>query len=450
MESILTWTTALPVWVTALLVTSLSIALLRPVAGSLGLVDRPCPRKNHSGNVPLVGGLAVALGLLATMLVFDVQIPAPVSGWGLAAACVLMIVIGVWDDVRKVSSGIRLLLQAAAVTALAVGADLLITDLGRLGIGGELLELASPDSSDSKALALAFTVFAGVGVINAVNMSDGLDGLCGLLSLAALVGMGLVAATAGREFEFMLCVALAGAVTGFLAFNFRFPGRKQAKTFLGDGGSYFIGILFVFLTVRLTQGGDLTQGDEPPMTPVTALWFLLVPLLDTVGMILRRLHRGRSPFAADREHLHHVFLLARFTVTETVLIIGALALIGVGIGLAGLYAHVPESLMLAVFLAIGIGYYWMIMRAWKVMRFLSRSINRREGRGDRRTMGERRRRDDPTVVARLGYDRRSGLDRRRGQKDRRLPSGPALGSAALQHRDYPAQGQAREQTERAG
>mgnify|MGYP001825009877 CR=1 FL=1 len=436
MESILTWTTALPVWATALLLTSLSIALLRPVAGSLGLVDRPSFRKNHSGNVPLVGGLAVAIGLLGTILAFDVQIPAPVSGWGLAGACVVMIVIGVWDDVRKVSSGVRLLLQAAAVTALAIGADVLITDLGRLGIGGELLGLG--------LLALPFTVFAGVGVINAVNMSDGLDGLCGLLSLAALVGMGLVAATAGREFEFMLCVALAGAVVGFLAFNFRFPGRKQAKTFLGDGGSYLIGILFVFLTVRLTQG------DDAPMTPVTALWFLLVPLLDTVGMILRRLHRGRSPFAADREHLHHVFLLARFTVTETVLIIGALALTGVGIGLAGLYAQVPESLMLAVFLAIGIGYYWMIMRAWKVMRFLSRSINRREGRGDRRTMGERRRRDDPTVVARLGYDRRSGLDRRRGQKDRRLRSSPALGSAALQHRDYPAQGQAREQTERAG
>ena len=84
------------------------------------------------------------------------------------------------------------------------------------------------------------------------------------------------------------------------------------------------------------------------------------------------------------------------------------------------------------------------------MRFLSRSINRREGRGDRRTLGERRRRDDPAVVARLGYDRRSGLDRRRGQKDRRLRSSPALGGAALQHRDYSAQGRAREQTENAG
>jgi hypothetical protein len=187
------------------------------------------------------------------------------------------------------------------------------------------------------------------------------------------------------------------------------------------------------------------------MTPVTALWILMVPLLDTVGMILRRLHRGRSPFAADREHLHHVFLLARFTVTETVLIISGIAAMGVLIGLGGLYAGVPESLMLAAFLAVGVGYYWMIMRAWKVMRFLSRSINRRMGRGDRRVLGERRRRDDPTVVARLGYDRRSGLDRRRGQKDRRLRTAtPAVGGAALQHRDYPAGSHAQRGTEHAG
>jgi UDP-GlcNAc:undecaprenyl-phosphate GlcNAc-1-phosphate transferase len=425
LESIVTWTAAL-------LLTTISIALLRPIAGPLGLVDRPSHRKRHTGEVPLVGGVAIGIAMAVT---FGVGASGP-GGWGLLVACLLMLAIGVWDDVRKVSSGARLLLQALAVLALSAGAGVVIEDLGRLGIGGELLALG--------AMALPFTVFAGVGVINAVNMSDGMDGLCGLLSLAALVGLGIVAALAGRPFDFALIVGLSGALIGFLAFNFRIPGRPQAMAFLGDGGSYLIGILFVFLTIRLSQGPD------PAMTPVTALWFLLVPLLDTVGMILRRLHRGRSPFAADREHLHHIFLLARFTVTETVLIMGGLALGGVGIGLAGLYAGVPESLMLAAFLAVGIGYYWMIMRAWKVMRFLSRSINRRVGRGDRRVAGDRRRRDDPTIVARLGRDRRSGLDRRRGEKDRRLRSSQPLGGAALQPRDYPAGTQARSQTGKAG
>jgi UDP-GlcNAc:undecaprenyl-phosphate GlcNAc-1-phosphate transferase len=419
------------------LLTGVSIALLRPLAPRLGLVDRPTARKHHTGEIPLVGGLAIAISLPISVGLFGVAY----GEWGLLLASLGMVAIGLWDDVSKVSSGVRLFLQAGAVLLLAFGCGIVITNLGELGLGGETLYLG--------ALALPFTVFAGVGVINAVNMCDGMDGLCGMLSLVALAGLGLVAAIAGRADEFMLVAGLAGAILGFLAFNFRFPGRAQASAFLGDGGSYLIGILFVYLTVSLSQA-DEAAGLAPAMTPVTALWIMMVPLLDTVGMILRRLHKGRSPFSADREHLHHVFLLARFTVTETVLIISAIAALGVLIGLGGLYAGVPESLMLAAFLAVGIGYYWMIMRAWKVMRFLSRSINRRLGRGDRRVLADRRRRDDPAVVARLGFDRRSGFDRRRGQKDRRSIPGPAVGSPALQHREYPASSAARRGTEHAG
>jgi len=91
------------------------------------------------------------------------------------------------------------------------------------------------------------------------------------------------------------------------------------------------------------------------------------------------------------------------------------------------------------------------MRAWKVMRFLSRSINRRTGREDRRKIADRRRADNPAVLAAIGRERRSGFDRRRGEKDRRATlSSQTMGGAALQHRDLPAGGQTRGQTEQAG
>ena len=420
-------------WASALLLTTVFIAMLRPLASHTGLVDRPSTRKHHTGNVPLVGGIGIALALLVTLALS----PDGINGPGLLCAGLFVVAIGIWDDVHKISSGLRLIVQSLSVLVLALMCDAQILDLGNLGLRGELLTLGW--------FALPFTIFAGVGVINAINMSDGMDGLCGTLSLAALTGLGLVAAVAGRQHEFLIAVVLGGAILGFLVFNFRVPGRPQAKAFLGDGGSYLVGILLVYLTIRLSQGS------EPAMSPVTALWFLMVPLLDTVGMILRRLNKGRSPFSADREHLHHVFLLARFTVTETVLIIGFIALIGVSIGVAGFYLGVPESLLLAGFLAIGIGYYWMIMRAWKVMRFLSRSINRRTGREDRRKIADRRRADNPAVLAAIGRERRSGFDRRRGEKDRRATmSSHTMGGAALQHRDLPAGGQTRGQTERAG
>ena len=419
-------------WASALLLTTAFIAMLRPIASHTGLVDRPSTRKHHTGNVPLVGGIAIALALLATLGLSD----GVSNGPGLLCAGLSVVAIGIWDDVHKISSGLRLIVQSLSVLVLALMCDALIEDLGNLGLGGELLELGW--------FALPFTIFAGVGVINAINMSDGMDGLCGTLSLAALTGLGLMAALAGRQQEFLIAAVLGGAILGFLAFNFRVPGRPQAKAFLGDGGSYLVGILLVYLTIRLSQG------DSPAMSPVTALWFIMVPLLDTVGMILRRLNKGRSPFSADREHLHHVFLLARFTVTETVLVIGLVALIGVAIGVGGFYLGVPESLLLAGFLAIGIGYYWMVMRAWKVMRFLSRSINRRLGREDRRKIADRRRADNPAVLATVGRERRSGFDRRRGEKDRRSTLSQPMGTAALQHRDLPAGGQARKRTEQAG
>jgi hypothetical protein len=136
---------------------------------------------------------------------------------------------------------------------------------------------------------------------------------------------------------------------------------------------------------------------------------MMVPIIDAVAMMLRRFVRGRSPFAPDREHLHHIFLLAGYTVNQTVAILAGAGVFGVGVGLAATYWDWPDLLVAGAFLGMGLLYFWLIMHAWRVMRFLHRSICRRRGAADRRSQEDRRR---GASAAYHGPERRSGHDRR--------------------------------------
>ena len=389
-------------WLLAMTLTAILVDVARRLAPAIGLVDTPNDRKSHQGEVPLVGGIAIFACLL---------LGAAFSGllgehWAFLVAASLIVAVGVWDDVYGVSPIIRLALQAGAVLFMGFFGHAFLSDLGNFLPGGGAFSLG--------VMAIPFTVFAGVGIINAFNMADGVDGLCGTLTLVALTGLGIMSALGGQQAELALILVLAGGLCGFLLFNVRVPGRTHAKVFLGDAGSYFLGVCVLYLTIRLSQGPDRA------MAPVAALWFCMLPLLDAVGMILRRLKQGRSPFSPDREHIHHIFLLAKFSVTETWIGLAVVALIGMFVGLAGSMTGASELLMLAAFMGAAFLYYWMITRAWKVMRFLSRSINRRLAiMRDRRLGQDRRQRNEVCYIDGIPVQRRSGLDRRHTSDDRR-------------------------------
>jgi len=408
----------------AVVLTAVMVEATRRFAPIIGLVDAPTKRKSHEGDIPLVGGIAIFLGLILIL---------PFSGilqdhWAFLLAASVLVAVGVWDDIREVGPTIRLAIQSAAVLFVAVFGDAVLLDVGEVIPGAGNFNLGW--------MALPFTVFAGIGLINAFNMSDGVDGLCGTLVLVALGGLGVVAALGGKHNELILIALLAGALVGFLIFNMRVPGRKHAKVFLGDAGSYLLGLAVLYLVVRLSQGPDRA------MAPVSALWFCMLPLFDTVGMILRRIKRGKSPFSADREHIHHVFLLAKFSVSETWAGLTVVALIGMGIGLFASLTGVPELAMMATFAAAAVLYYWMIKRVWRVLRFLSRSINRRseEAKLDRRSGLERRQQCVDSFLRELSTERRSGVDRRNENEDRRNAEEVAAESAALIARQYNAEG----------
>jgi len=129
--------------------------------------------------------------------------------------------------------------------------------------------------------------------------------------------------------------------------------------------------------------------------------------------------RGRSPFKADKEHLHHVLMMAGLTVSETVMALTAVAVGGAAIGITGEVLGVPDLVMLAGFVLAGGLYLYVILRAWTVMRFLRWSICRRRAMGDRRVHAEQRR-EQRGPPANLG-ERRGGRDRRNGDRRNRAP-----------------------------
>ena len=364
--------------------TVLCIVLLKPLAPKIGLVDRPSGRKTHEGVIPLVGGIAIWLAFTISLLFIGMT--GKLLYFVIAGG--LLIFIGAADDAADLSPSWRLVLHIVAALIMCLLAGVVVQSLGEVFVPGFELTLG--------IFAIPFTVFAVVALINAANMCDGLDGHCGTQVFIPLAGLAILTGIKGDQEHFLPLIALCGCLLGFLFFNLRTPWRSNATVFLGDAGSNFLGFILAWFLI------DVSQGEHAVLAAVAVLWFALLLIYDTVEVVARRLFRRKSPFQASREHLHHVFLLAGFSVSETVLMMGAITLLGVLVGIATTFVDVPDSVQFGAFILFGLLFLRMIFRTWSVMRFLYRSICRR--RGERRRSQLHAWRD--FVDRRLGKDRR--------------------------------------------
>lgn len=355
----------------ALVLTCVLLRALRPVALRIGLVDYPSPRKAHNGAVPLIGGLGMFCGFAFVALTLDTGLTEFRSFF---AAAGVLVVIGVLDDFHELSSRSRFTAQIVAALLMVYWGGVGLEDLGALGAGGADFELGRWD--------VVFTVFATVGVINALNMIDGLDGLAGGLSLVALLGLAWVAHASGRGEELALLVVLNVVVVAFLFYNVRMPGRRQALVFMGDAGSMFLGFSITWFLV------SMSQGEQRAMPPVLALWLLMVPLFDTVWLILRRFFTGRSPISADIEHLHHILRMTGMSAGSALWLILLIAAVGAIAGVAAIQSGVAEQTLFYTFLGVFALYCAVMGTAWYTRRLLFWSIDRRVIIGERRTGDE--------------------------------------------------------------
>lgn len=330
-------------WIRALVtggVAVLVIPLLVPLARWLLLVDRPGGRKDHEGAIPVIGGVGIFAAMAISFLVFEPMFPARTLAVGLAAGG--LVVVGLLDDRFDLSWKVRIGAQVGAALLMYFVADVRVERLQDVfGFAGANIGL----------LALPFTVFVVVGVINALNMADGIDGLAGSLSLVSILLFAAFAAYAGDGLGVIRLLALGGAVAGFLFWNFRLPWQPRAKVFLGNGGAMLLGLAIAWMAVRLTQN------PAHPVSPVLGPWTIALPLIDCVALMFRRMREGRSPFSADRGHMHHLMIDAGYGVVLTVLILaGVSVLLGVGAAVA-LKAGIYRPLLVLAFLALLAGWY---------------------------------------------------------------------------------------------
>ncbi|MEN9939448.1 MAG: hypothetical protein RIR61_255 [Bacteroidota bacterium] len=307
----ITWVVLAAVFLAVVAFTPMGIAY----AKRTGKLDKPSMRKIHKDPTPSIGGHIFIPAAFIGWWVLVPEIDAKVISLTISAA--ILYFIGIIDDARNLSHRVKLPFQVAASTLVIYTWNLLPMDFGG-AFGIHLVH-----SWWGWVLMLAFFQFT----INAINYTDGVNGLLGSYTL---ISFGFLAwFTQGGMYPHMspLLLTVAAGVLGFLIFNF----RKTARTFMGDTGSTVIGLIAALTTARFIGKQsqlELTNGTLIPtfFMLVAVFWY---PLFDSLQVYVRRLSRGKSPFVADRSHVHHKLLAAtdKNHLLVTVIISGVLFLV---------------------------------------------------------------------------------------------------------------------------
>lgn len=346
---------ALRATVIAVTLTILSIYWLTPLAMRIGLVDQPGGRKLHQGQIPLIGGIAMFIGFSFGLLSLDNSLGAYRS---FMAGAALLIAVGILDDFHEISPRSRLIAQLLAGLLMTCWGNNVVSNLGELWLRG-------PFSLGQ--WGIPFTVVAVMGIINAINMLDGMDGFAGGLSLVTTGALLILAVKQGLSLDAHILTVLLAVIATFLLFNFPFPGRQQAKVFMGDAGSMLLGFALVWFLVSLSQGNGAVA------SPVTMLWLIAVPLWDSTNVLLRRLWQRTSPFKADRNHLQHLLHAMGYNALPASLLVMGLASVCAGIGLWGDYRQIPDAWLFWGFIALFMVYTGVFHWAWTRMAKMERS-----------------------------------------------------------------------------
>jgi UDP-GlcNAc:undecaprenyl-phosphate/decaprenyl-phosphate GlcNAc-1-phosphate transferase len=320
------------------------IVVMCRLAGTCGMVDRPGGRKRHVGDVPLIGGIAIWFGVMAAVPALDAPTRFDVA---LLATGTLLAFAGALDDRFGLSARVRLVIEVGSVLAVVACGGPHIVSFGRM------LDM---DFSVG-VLGVPLTAVAIVGLLNAFNMMDGIDGLAGGLALVAIAS--LIGYTGGQGAGMPLLLVLAAAIVPYLAVNLGLLGQR---IFLGDAGTMFIGYVLGWSLIVAAQG-------TPPrgVSLIGVTWCVALPVFDTTAVVWRRVRAGRSPFAPDRCHIHHLLVDAGVPARVTLALLLALA---TGLAVIGHFMRqlAPGSNLLALTAALLIhvaatGLGWRIVNA---------------------------------------------------------------------------------------
>lgn len=316
---------------------------VRKLAFKIGAVDIPKDnRRVHKEPMPLIGGLAIAMGVFISIFIF---MPIDKTTISILLGGLVIIIAGIIDDIKELRPRYKMLFQILAAIILILG-DVkvdFITNPFAKGSGIVYLNW----------LSIPITLFWVVGITNTLNFIDGLDGLSAGVAMISSLSLMIVAGKFGYASVIILAATVAGSCLGFLPYNF-----NPAKIFMGDTGALFLGFMLAAISI------EGVMKSVAAIAVIAPILILGVPIFDTTFAIFRRLLNGQSVATADKGHLHHRLLNRGFSQKKSVLILyGMSAIFGVfAILIAS--ANSKQSvylamsmLVLTVLIAIGLGFF---------------------------------------------------------------------------------------------
>ena len=289
------WLLILAGFVLSIAITWKAIPPIVDVAHLTGLNKNPNHRSSHENGTPLFGGVAVFAGFTVSTII--------IAGTGfvyelkyIIAGLIILFFVGIKDDIFIIDPKKKLIAQIAASLIVIVLGDIRIENFH--GVGGIF--------GISYFASVLFTLFVFIVIINGFNLIDGIDGLASGVGIITSVTFGIWFWISGHIPYVILCFSLAGSLIAFFRFN---VFSIKNKIFLGDTGSLIIGLAISVIVTRFLQYEVNATGLAIiPSAPTVAIGILIIPLFDTLRVFILRIANGRSPFKADRIHVHHCLI----------------------------------------------------------------------------------------------------------------------------------------------
>ena len=307
------------IFFTSILITIILVPIVKNTAEKFKIFDKPEVRKQHKLAMVRLGGIALFISFLITLFLYDIFFSTGFikNNYGILFLIVGFFLTGVIDDIFRTPPWPRLMVEVVLASLAWIN-----------NFGIYVVDFSFLNSSQfiilPKILSYLISVFWIVGVTNAINWMDGLDGLAAGLVFIYAIAIGLVSYIFGNINEVIFLSAISGICIGFLKSNF-FP----SKILMGDGGSYLLG--FSISIFSITSSTTLLDNNSSIISTAFLIPFLLllIPLMDMIYVVFKRLLTKNSPFYPDRNHLHHRLIDNGFSHKNSVFLIYLFSLMNV-------------------------------------------------------------------------------------------------------------------------
>ncbi|MCC7233635.1 MAG: undecaprenyl/decaprenyl-phosphate alpha-N-acetylglucosaminyl 1-phosphate transferase, partial [Bacteroidia bacterium] len=286
------FTTLIPAF-TAFVISIASLPSIIRIANRMELFDEPNERKLHTSRIPLLGGLAIFAAVVFSFTLWGAGYFRPESVL-IIASLVILFFMGLRDDLLPLSPFIKIFCQTVAALLVVLFCNL------RLSHPPGLFEIHTLPEIPAMTAGILILLF----ITNAYNLIDGVDGLAAGLGTIASFSFGLLFYFMEDPLMAVFAFAVCGALLGFSLFNV-----SPARIFMGDSGTMTVGFSLAIFAIRLSALPLPEPGGISGYSPVLATAILIIPVIDTLRVFTIRIFRRRSPFAPDKNHIHHRLLL---------------------------------------------------------------------------------------------------------------------------------------------